>query len=326
MPIPFDIPDLECELRGLLKQIPAGKVATCGMLAKALGSAPAAKWVGHFALHHPHDDACNCHRIVRAHGELGGYVTGAMNVKISRLQQEGVAIRGGAIDLARFGFEDFASEFPLVKLREIQEKLARNISIRPRKNMPKFIGGVDVAYPSSEEATAAYALVETETGRPIWSHVVRRPVRFPYISSFLSFRELPILLDLVAEVRAAGKMAEVLLVDGSGLLHPRHAGAASHLGVAAGVPTIGVTKKLLCGEVDIAAMQPLESRPVKLENRLLGLAIRPTAGSLRPIFISPGHRVDLTFTEQVIRQMLLGRRLPEPLYWADRWSKKNGEC
>lgn len=324
MSLPFDIPDLERELRLLLAQIPPGKVATCGMLAKALGSAYAAKWVGHFAIHHRHDGVCNCHRIVRAHGELGDYVTGRRSEKIGRLRREGVIFRQETLDLARFGFENFASDFPLVKLRHIQERLARNVSIRPRKRMPKFIGGVDVAYPSAGESQAAYALVETATGRLLWSHRVRRPVRFPYITSFLSFRELPILLDLIAEVRAAGKMAEVILVDGSGILHPHRAGAASHLGVAAGVPTIGVTKKLLCGQVDLEAMQPLESRPVLLEERLLGLAIRPTAGSLRPIFISPGHRVDLPFAEQAVRQLLLGRRLPEPLHWADRGSKEKG--
>jgi deoxyribonuclease V len=354
MSLSFGIPDLERELRALLAQIPAGKVATCGRLSQALGSPLAAKWVGYFALHHRHDDACRCHRIVRAGGKLGGYATGKMSDKIRLLKREGVLISAETIDLARFGFENFEGDFPLVKLRSIQEELAAKVSIRPRKRVPKMIGGVDVAYPSPDEAQAAYALVETETGRLVWSHVVRRPVRFPYITSFLSFRELPILLDLLAEVRQAGKMAEVLLVDGSGILHPRRAGAASHLGVTAEIPTIGVTKKLLCGQVDIEAMQPLESRPVLLlesqnprraaddgrtsrttdrlavvshsENRfnLSGVAIRPTSGSLRPIFVSPGHRVDLSFAEEIVRRLLLGRRLPEPLYWADRLSKIKG--
>ena len=69
-------------------------------------------------------------------------------------------------------------------------------------------------------------------------------------------------MELLDEVRAAGRMAEVLLVDGSGIMHHRHAGIASHLGVVASLPTIGVTKKLLCGQVDIDGMAPGESRPV----------------------------------------------------------------
>jgi deoxyribonuclease V len=267
----------------------------------------AAKWVGYFSIHHRHDDGCNCHRIVRVHGALGGYVGGGLNLKIRRLRSEGVEICGGVIDLARFGFGDFASDCPLERLRELQEELARRVALRPRTRMPKLIGGVDVAYPAVNEAQAAFALVETETGSLVWSHAVRRPVRFPYVTSFLSFRELPVLLDLIDEVRAAGKMAEVLLVDGSGILHPRRAGAASHLGVAAGVATIGVTKKLLCGGVDIESMLPLESRPVAVDER--------------PIFVSPGHRVNRAFAEAVVRKFLLGRRLPEPLYWADRLSK-----
>jgi deoxyribonuclease V len=151
---------------------------------------------------------------------------------------------------------------------------------------------------------------------------VRRRVAFPYISTYLSFREMPILLDLLAEVRAAGRLAEVVLVDGSGILHHRHAGIASHLGVVASLATVGVTKKLLCGRVDMRDMAPGESRPVVHEDELTGVALRPTAGSLRPIFISPGHRMDVTSCEQLVRRLLTGRRLPEPIYWADRFSRR----
>ena len=303
-------------------QVPAGRVTTCGDLADALGNRIAAKWVGHFALHHEHDAKCPCHRIVRAGGELGAYIAGPSSVKIQRLAREDVVTQDGAVDLERFGFCDFKSEHPLERLRQIQEAIQRKIILRPRRRIPAFVGGVDVAYPNVGEGIAAYALVETATGRLVWFTAVRRRVVFPYITTYLSFREIPILLDLLDEVRAADRMAEVLLVDGSGILHHRHAGIASHLGVVASIPTIGVTKKLLCGSVDIEGMAPGESRPVVHADRPTGIAIRPTAGSRRPIFVSPGHRVDLPFCERVVRQLLTGRRLPEPLYWADRLGKK----
>ena len=150
-------------------------------------------------------------------------------------------------------------------------------------------------------------------------------------------------------------MTEVLLVDGSGILHHHRAGIASHLGVVASVPTIGVTKKLLCGSMNIEGMSPGESRPVVQRADILSaypvgqtfLSARKNAahfadrnvcatvpktgrsasripahgGSRRPIFVSPGHRVDLPFCGQLVRQLLTGRRLPEPLYWADRLGK-----
>ena len=79
-----------------------------------------------------------------------------------------------------------------------------------------------------------------------------------------------------------------------------------------------------CDMPDLADMEPEESRPVVHEGRTIGAALRPTAGSRRPIFISPGHRVNLARAEYVVRRLLAGRRLPEPLYWADRLSRAAG--
>ena len=350
------VPELASCLRQLIVQTPPGKVTTCGDLAEALGNKIAAMWIGYFSLHHPHDADCMCHRIVRAGGKLGPFIIRAEE-KEKILAREGIEIHAGLVDLGRFGFHDFHSDRPLEKLRHVQEAIQRRIVLRPRRRIPKYVGAVDVAYPNAEEGKAAYALVETATGRLVWSATLRRRVVFPYITTYLAFREIPILLELLDQVRAAGRLAEVLLVDGSGILHHRHAGVASHLGVVASLPTIGVTKKLLCGRMDIEGMKPGESRSVWEENpsaghvpllrrssaechslpehclfqavaqeegngKLLGVALRPTAGSLRPIFVSPGHRVDVAFSERLVRMLLLGRRLPEPLYWADRLSRE----
>jgi len=84
-----------------------------------------------------------------------------------------------------------------------------------------------------------------------------------------------------------------------------------------------VTKKLLCGQVDLAGLQPLESRPVVLNDQLLGAAIRPTSGSRRPLFVSPGNGLNLASAERIVRAVLSGRRLPLPLYWADGLSRQH---
>lgn len=317
-----EIPDLPRRLDELIWQVPMGKVTTCGELAEALGNRIAARWVGYHTLHHEHQADCPCHRVVRAGGQLGQYVAGSALAKARRLKAEGVEVRGETIDLDRFGFTGFESDRPLAKLQAAQEKLLGRISLRGRSRTPEFVGGVDVSYPRPDEGVGAYALVEVDSGRLVWSTTVRRGVVFPYITTYLAFRELPVLLDLLDEVRAAGRLSETVLVDGSGVLHQRHAGVASHLGVVAGVPTIGVTKKLLCGQVDVDGMAPQESRPVEHEGRTIGVAIRPTSRSRRPIFVSPGHRVNLAYSELVVRRLLCGRRLPEPLYWADRLSRE----
>ena len=322
---PFrDLPDLPGELEALLDQIPPGRVTTYGVLAEWLGNRIAARWVGHFMLHHEHTAGCACHRVVRAGGQIGEYIAGGPPAKAKRLAAEGVDVRHGTVDLARFGFERFRSDRPLEQLGRVQEGLVSRVTIRSRRRVPRRVGGVDVSYPAPDQGVAGYALVEVESGELVWSATIRRRVVFPYISTYLAFRELPILLDLIDEVRRAGRLAELVLVDGNGILHQRRAGIASHLGVLASLPTIGVTKKLLCGSVALEGLEPEESRPVVLDDRVIGLAVRPTAGSRRPIFISPGHRTNLAFAECAVRQLLRGRRLPEPLYWADRLSRRAG--
>jgi deoxyribonuclease V len=128
-------------------------------------------------------------------------------------------------------------------------------------------------------------------------------------------------LKLIQHVRKKHRLAPVVLVDGTGILHPRHAGIASHLGILADVPTVGVTKKLLCGQVRLGGMAVGETRSVLLEDQPWGIALKSKANA-KPIYISPGHGVDIEFTRTLVRRLLQGHKLPEPLYWADRLSRE----
>ena len=219
---------------------------------------------------------------------------------------------------------------PWKDLPRLQDEIAAQVTLRGRRSLPQLVAGVDVSYPTQDEGIAAYTLFDMRDGRLLWTRTVRRRLSFPYVSSYLTFRELPIYVELFAEVRAAGKLADMVLVDGTGILHPRRSGIASALGVVADVATVGVTKKLLCGTVDIKGMEAFEKRPVfatpadEEADQACGVAIRTTAGSRRLLFVSPGHRVNLATAEAVVSRFLLGHRLPEPLYLADRLSRAAG--
>jgi deoxyribonuclease V len=320
----LELPDLPAALTALVAQVPAGRVATCGMLAEALGNRVAARWVAHFALHHEHHSTCPCHRIVRADGRLGPYIGGSTATKARLLRREGVAFHGGSVVLEECGFSRFSTDRPLEKLRHLQEALAARVVIQRCRQWPSLVAGVDVAYPQDDQGMAAYALVDCESGELVWAKTIRRQVVFPYITGFLGFRELPILLELLAEVQAEGRLARLLLVDGSGVLHPRRAGSAAHLGVLARLPTIGVTKTLLCGEVEPTGIQPGEARAVLLLGQAAGMAFRPNSRSHKLLYVSPGHLVDAEFALRVVARLCRGRFLPEPLYWADLLSKGRG--
>jgi deoxyribonuclease V len=316
------LPDLDLALTALVGQIPPGRVATYGTLARALGNVVAAKWVGHRLLHHPHNRGCHCHRVVRAGGALGGFV-GDSDEKLALLRSEGVEVHQRCIDLHRYGFDDFQTDQPLLRLQQAQEALRARVIVRPPPSWPKHVGGVDVSYGThSEDATAAYTLLELATGKLLWSTTIRRRVTFPYISSYLAFRELPILLELLREVAGCVRLADVIMVDGSGVLHPRQAGVATMLGVVLQWPTIGVTKKRLIGQVSPADSTSGDWLPMMHDGQLLGAAMLPRTSTTKPLYVSPGHLMDLESSVRIVQALLLRHRLPEPLYLADRLSRR----
>lgn len=316
------LPDLSRELRKLLRQIPTGRVTTYGTLAAALGDRLASRWVGHFMLRHEHDTACRCHRVVRVDGSLGGYIVGGWTEKARRLRAEGIRIRDGAVDREIHGFDDFHSARPLLTLREAQRNAAVAVCLQPPAALPRMVAGLDVSYTSAGDGVAGYALVDFESGRLLWHTTARRAVGFPYIQSFLTFRELPLLLAVFEQARAADKLADVLLVDGSGLAHQHHIGLASHLGVTVGMPTIGVTKSLLCGRIEAGSLVGGESRAIVDRGEVTGAAIKSAAPGGQILYVSPGNLVDVPFSVRVVESQLADHRLPEPLYWADHLSRQ----
>ena len=320
----LDLPDLATLLADLLAQVPRGCVTTYGALAEALGSEAAARWVGHWMLHHEHESSCACHRVVRADGTLGKFIAGSSCDKARQLTDEGVKLEEECVEsIARQVFRSFRTTRPLAALRTAQEDVARRISLRGRRSMPETVAAVDVSY-TGERGTGAYVLWDLEREEIAWTTTVTQKVAFPYITGYLAFRELPILLALMEAAHSARQEGDVVIVDGSGILHPRGVGIACHLGVLADVPTIGVSKKLLSGRVDLKDMAPQEGRPVLLGGKRRGTALRATDGSQRPIFISPGHRIGVEMAQRIVRRQLLGRRLPEAQYWADRLSRAAG--
>ncbi len=317
----YHVPNLAEELTSLLAQIPHGRVTTYGDLADALGSRRAARWVGEYLLDHDHSDECRCHRVVRHEGELGRYVTGDVGDKSCKLQQEGIKTTDGIVDLSGHRFRAFTSKRPLDALTQLQEHVATQVCICPFPETPELVAGVDVSYVDKNRAVGAYVLVETESGNVVWSTTACQSVEFPYISGYLAFREIGILRQLVTDARSHDRQAELLFVDGNGLLHHRNAGIATYLGVLADQVTIGVGKKLLCGNVNLDSFRSDETRPVTLDGRTVAMAMKARDAS-RPIFVSPGQLIDVADAARLARCLFHGHRLPEPLYWADRLSRQ----
>lgn len=315
--------DLEAELTALLAQIPAGRVTTYGDLADALGLRTAARWVGEYLRSHPHSALCPCHRVVRKGGELGLYVEGREPTeKADRLKTEGVPVCDRRIErFNEFAFRDFDSTKPLALLIELQLELAPRVRLLPQHEVPRLAAGLDVSYSRDGMATGACAVVESRSGRVVWSTTHRDRPGLPYIPSLLTFRELPMLLTLFARSRQEFPELDLYFVDGNGILHPRGAGVAACFGVLADVPTIGVAKSLLCGRLQTLGADSADLPALlAVEDRIVGAALMPTP-SARPLYVSPGQKMDVASAARLTAKFTFDHRLPEPLYWADRLSR-----
>lgn len=308
-------------LWSLINQIPQGRVTTYGTLADALGDQVAKRWIGHELLHHAHDASCLCHRVIRFTGEVGNYVDGE-DAKRARLAAEGVHFVEGRVDLAAAMFDSFQleGEPPLAALTRVQEEVAARVVRKSPRKKPRLVAGLDVSY-SGGDGAAACVVFDVESRERVSTVIERRPAPFPYITTYLTFREVPLLLAAWQETLRRGVTPDLVLVDGSGILHPRRAGVACGFGVVADVPTIGVMKSQLCGHFTEAALTFDAPQPITLDGEQLGTAILPRPTTRQPLYVSPGQHQSIAMAADRVSELLWGHRLPEPIYWADRLSR-----
>jgi deoxyribonuclease V len=309
--VELKVPDVLAILRDLVLQVPPGRVTTYRALAEALGDPGATPFVAEWLMSLDAADL-PVHRVVHASGAVGRAWGKMPEEMVVRLRAEGVHVVGDEVSpLIRYFFWEFRTDRPLERLQAEQEEIGRRVVLVPLAEA-RTVGAVDIAY-RGDEAVAAYVL--GELGGDVVDYVVARtPVRFPYIPTYLSYRELPAYLAVVAEAERAGLAADVLLVDGSGVLHPRRAGVAAHLGVLLDRPTVGVAKRRLCGDVNTVGMAIGEWRPVALGEDMVGAAIRTDRN--RTLFVSPGHRADLAGAVELVQALTRETALPWPLAWA----------
>lgn len=88
------------KLETIAKDIPKGKVATYGQLAKLAGSPGASRAVGRICSKNKSPENFPCHRVVASNGKLTGYAFGGILKKKSILEKEGVKFLGDVVDLS----------------------------------------------------------------------------------------------------------------------------------------------------------------------------------------------------------------------------------
>lgn len=199
-------------------------------------------------------------------------------------------------------------------LRDEQRRLAAAVERNDRLGPVRIVGGADVGFEQGGTVTrAAIVLLRYPALTLLDFRVARLPTTLPYIPGLLSFRECPALL---AAWQALPQRPDLLLVDGQGIAHPRGLGVASHFGLLADVPTIGVAKSHLYGEYPPLSDEVGACSPLHAGQTPLGYVWRSKA-RCRPLFISAGHRVSPDSALHWVQACCRGYRLPEPTRFAD---------
>ena len=287
----------------LVRQIPDGKISTYGDIAIALGDIRASRAVGRMMNQNPNADDMPCFKIVYSDGKLGGFGLG-INDKIRRLNNDNIEVKNGKIvNFEKVLFNDFKTDYPLKKLRLEQEKLSKKVILKDGFDKIKNIAGIDVAYPKNDfnECCAACVVLDYETKEIIEEKTIFQKTLFPYIPTYLSYREISFVKNLLDKLDTT---PSIILIDGNGILHPFGFGFASHVGVLFDISTVGIAKNMLCGK--------LENNKVIFNGKKIGYSMFSNDRVKNPVFISPGHKISFKKSVEVVKNVSFLKN-PEPL-------------
>ena len=205
---------------------------------------------------------------------------------------------------------------------QVQLNLREHLVLAWDKRPITTIGGVDISIktdPATEfgtgSARAAIVVLQYPNLKPLEAVTADAPLVFPYIPGFLAFREGPAVLGAWEKLK---NKPDLLMFDGQGIAHPRGIGIASLMGLWLERPTIGVAKSRLYGRhEEVGPQRGDRANLVGKNGNVIGTVLR-TRERANPLYISPGHLIDVEHATEFVLACCTGYRLPEPTRWAHK--------
>lgn len=203
---------------------------------------------------------------------------------------------------------------PLRRLQREQEAMARRAALRDDFPEDRVVAGADVAYGGGRAWGAVVAMDGLGGVAARATAEVSAP--FPYIPTYLAYREFPALAAALEPIRSS---VGLFMVEGHGALHPRGAGLATFVGLTLDLPTLGVARGPL-GFPPVEPLQAGETRAITVAGRIRGYALG-RGRERRPLYTSPGHRISAASAVRIAAaHCKFG--MPEPLRLADALARK----
>jgi deoxyribonuclease V len=192
---------------------------------------------------------------------------------------------------------------------QIQERLRARVVLANGFRELARIGGADVAYNrDNNRLYAAVVVFDYQTMSPLEEAYAKGSAHFPYIPGLLTFREGPVVLEAFRRLRTR---PDLILFDGQGIAHPRRMGLATHMGLLLNIPTVGCAKNPLRVQFRTPGLKRGCATKMMSKEEQVGVVLR-TRDGVKPVYVSPGHLVDVASSVRVVLATGRGYRLPEP--------------
>lgn len=180
------------------------------------------------------------------------------------------------------------------------------------------VAGVDLAYAvDSDRLVAAAVVLDRSTLAVLDEAVVEGIATVPYVPGLLSFREAPWALAAIGRLTVE---PDLVVCDGQGIAHPARFGLACHLGAALDLPSIGCAKTHYVGTFDPPAAARGSRSPLSLDGDVVGMVLR-TRDGVKPLHVSPGHRVSVDTAAELVLELAPRYRQPETTRAADHLAR-----
>lgn len=205
-------------------------------------------------------------------------------------------------------FEELIKKYKIdtKKLDDEQNKLAKLVSLKNKISKVQLVGGVDVIN-TGNKIISVFILVNKDF-EIIEQKIEVEKARFPYIPGYYAYRVLPSILKLWKRLE---NRPDIVFVKAHGISHPRGFGLASHFGVLAEVPTIGIASTILFGE--------LKGEELFIKGKKVAQTLVMKKGA-NPIFVSLGYLISLKKALEITKQFFKeGHKMPEPIYLAHKF-------
>lgn len=184
------------------------------------------------------------------------------------------------------------------------------MDLSSRLPAPCLVAGADACYdPGSDRLFGAVAVLSFPALELCERRIGVRSHPFPYIPGLLAVREAPVIASAFRRLRIK---PDLLFVDGQGIAHPSRFGLACHLGILLDVPAIGCAKSRFVGQHRGVGSRRGSWAWLLDKGERIGMVLRTRSG-VKPLYVSPGHRIGMEQARRITLAACRGLRLPEPL-------------